>query len=217
MIAQQFLIRTVILVDVAAMLVLGFLDLRKLSAPFMLAPLYIIPPVIVYSLAIVSGAYCFEFLLCIAVIVFLVTVVSVIGVARGELGLLDMVVPVRVPIPFLLSTSPILILYPLVMVVAYIVYVAWRIKPYVCNPSLKTLIRLRVRVKIDEFVAHPHFFPVNVGVEEMDDNALIDYKKQVVEEARKSGEKCVDAIVAVPFVWIFSLAYAVAVASAILS
>lgn len=186
--------------DAGFLLVLGYEDVKNYSFPVWVIPAYLVLPSILY--------YVLEELRGLLIILgTVITIAILVMVAMNMLGWGDIVLGVRVPllIPLMLYSK-----YPYLPITGFVtgVILAWylyhvkNISPHLCRKSL-FVTRAKVR---RESLMEKHIIPVNIPIEASD---------EVIEKAKKkllsSKTECIDAYILLPFVYIFSIGYALAV------
>lgn len=193
-------IYALLLADAALLLLLGYKDLREASAHFLAVPAYLVLPAAILYLARRPEA--------IAMAATMTAVFAAMTLV-GQLGYLDMVLAPRFGLLFLLP-NPLVALALLVSGAAAALYLFYRLhlKPYLCGRRLLSNVAL---VRREALIESVFVLPAGVGVEELGDEELARRKREVYESAVARGEECVEALVGVPWCWVFSLGYALAV------
>lgn len=185
--------------DAGAMLALGIYDYRVGSAPAL-----VLVPYIAFPLVLLAGLVLwYGFLPVAALIVFVVLFGALI--LLGIMGLLDSVVPFRLPVLMAPQLTP--LGFPLLAVgvlVAYILYYIKEIRPVLCKGGLFFTTAL---VRREAYLTNPFIFPAGVKVEMVTDEEVEKLKRS----AASGGEDCIEAYVGVPYVFIFAVGYFVAV------
>ena len=198
---NQLILFPIILIDSGILLVLGLEDSRSLELPVWAVILGSIPPFIIAFLSTQ-----FRLFLLASIILYIILIVLLSW--YGLVGLGDITVGVRIPVLFVLSqlTSSIVppVVFLLTFLASWILYYLAKIRPYTCDrrilpPFGSTLVKI-------EHLDKKYFFPANLPIES--DNKKIETEKRRLAE---SGKKCVKVHAAQPLIFVFAIAYAIAV------
>lgn len=200
MIPDNYLV-SLLLADAAGLVLAGYYDIKKVEFSVLaIPPLLAIPLVLYYFMWNTIPAFS---LLAIAI-----NGIFVVVMALGRMGYMDIVISVRVPFLYTLFyfANPALVLVGFIAgtTASYLYYFAKYVAPILC-PDAKPFGRV-VKVKKEAIMLN-YVFPPGVSLE-ADSEKLAKVKRKMFE----SSSDCVDAVVGVPFIFVFSLGYAVALA-----
>jgi len=179
-------------IDSIIVLLLGLKDLKETEFEAYYLPLSLILPAIIYYLNIHDVLF----------VIFAISIVVGTGILiwKGLMGYMDIAVIVRMPFMYLLGvdgTVGITAGFILGIIFFHIKY----IKPLLCEPYNPFLFFVPVaRVKRELFML-PYVYPQGVKVE---DENVDKIKRKMLESTQ---DKCIDAIVATPFIFVFSIGY----------
>jgi len=179
-------------IDSIIIVLLGLKDLKETEFEAYYLPLSLILPAIIYYLNIYDVFF--------VVFATIIVVGTGIMIWKGLMGYMDIAVIVRMPFMYLLGvngTVGITAGFIFGIIFFHIKY----IKPLLCEPYNPFLFFVPVaRVKRELFML-PYVYPQGVKVE---DENIDKIKRKILESTQ---DKCIDGIVATPFIFVFSIGY----------
>ena len=190
---------TVLLLDSAVMLAVGYRDLKNVEFDVRALPPLVFVPALLYLL---YADLPFFALLAIAV-----NALFAAAILLGLVGLMDLAVSARLPLLLVLSheSSAWAAVPPFVagVIAAYAYFHYTRVKPVLCPES-----RLLGQTKMvrREAVTRSYIMPPGLPME-ADEEEVEKWR----ERALKSGSECVEAVVGAPLLFVFSAGYALSV------
>lgn len=196
-----------ILADAGFVLLLGYDDLRNLSIPTWSIPLYLIIPILVC---------CFleDVRVLFLILLVIVTLPMMVLIMLDMLGWGDLIVGVRIPVILLLlyyTSRPYIPLFGLIIgiLLGWYQYYKLHVEPYLCEGGMFSS---TVKVK-REGMNEIQFIPIGVSPNLSDDD-LAKAREILVS---KDKSKCMTVQVLYPFIYLFSIGYALSVILAILT
>jgi len=189
----------VLLLDSAVMLAVGYRDLKNVEFDVRALPPLLLAPALLYLL--------YADLPFFAPLAIAVNAAFATAILLGLVGLMDLAVSARLPLLLALSheSSAWAAVPPFVagVIVAYAYFHHTRVKPILCPGSgLLGQTKMVRREAVTRSYIMPPGLPMEAGEEEVE---------KWRESALKSGSECVEAVVGVPLLFVFSAGYALSV------
>jgi len=191
---------SLMLVDSAVMVLAGYHDMKRIEFSILAIPPLLAVPAFLY--------YVFWNMPLFPLLAILINGIFVSLIVLGYVGLMDIVVSVRVPLilPLLFWFGPTVILwFGIGSLLAYIYFYYRYVKPILCPGASITGITTRVK---KEAIALNYVMPKGVAMD-IDPEKLAKIKKKIM----MSTDNCVEAVVGFPYIFVFSLGYALALIS----